>query len=202
MNAIAVDFERDESSWVGVVELGHGGSSDADFVMKLGDRDAVTGKHVRKEGFNAAVGSEIAKDSGVQQAAQHADAPAAFAGVLGDRGLEGVDGDDAVGEPLLHAASNEGRGRDGSEVDEGSGGPGDGNAVLQTYVPWPQVRSAVRDDAGTVDVTRGGPADLDDERWNPCSPQSPTAERCDAAAPGPRMSVAARSRPSVLRSQR
>lgn len=170
MNAVAVDLERDESDGVGVVELGHGRAADANFVMELGKRDGVSGENLREQGFDAAVGSEIAQDSGLEQAAQHAYAPAALAGVLGDRGLEGVGGDDAVGEPLLHAASNEGRGRDGSDVDEGSGGPGDGNAVLQTYVPWPQVRSAVRDDAGTVDVTRGGPADLDDERSEPVQP--------------------------------
>jgi len=167
VNAVAVDLERDESDGVGVVELGHDRAADASFVMELGKRDGVSGEDLREQGFDAAVGSEVAQDSGLEQAAQHAYAAAALAGVLGDRRLEGADGHDPVSEPLLHAARDEGRRGDRSEVDERSGGAGHRDAALDADVRGSQVGSAVGYDARAARSSRGRATDLDDRRAEP-----------------------------------
>ncbi len=161
MNAVAVDLERDESDGVGVVELGHDRAADASFVMELGKRDGVSGEDLREQGFDAAVGSEIAQDSGLEQAAQHAYAAAALAGV------STADGHDPVSEPLLHAARDEGRRGDRSEVDERSGGAGHRDAALDADVRGSQVGSAVGYDARAARSSRGRATDLDDRRAEP-----------------------------------
>ncbi len=129
-----------------------------------GGRHAAVGQDSGQQGLGAAVGHRVPEHTLVKHAPQDGDPATPVPTVVGNDVAELGDGDQPVGQPLLHRPRHEVGAYDGTEVDERPHARRERHAGVVGDVTRAQVEGAVDDDPDQRAPNRSGPADLEHRR--------------------------------------